>query len=312
MLKSLGKSYAAAVLCVLITAFWMLLLPGCLLRGPQLDPESRDFYDTARLIMSREENDIFRHLPDPESRAEFMAHFWDKRDPDPSTRSNEFKQEFYQRIDDANRFFRGEGIPGWKTDRGRIYIYLGQPDKIEQRPYLRDPEIKGLIWWGYFDYLFGVWFADRRGDGQYLLYEYSSTTGESLYQVMQRVQQDQLRKRGVDFGNRYIDFQLKYDLEDQTFEVSLPIEEMVFLDKQGTLKTSLNFAFFIYRRRVSWQRKFQESRIFEKSQRDVLRMKLMEFVFPYPLPNGDYYVEVVLTGDKGIGKTRKIFRIKVF
>ncbi len=312
MLKSFGRIPSATVLYALFFVLWIPFQPGCFLRGPKLDPHSQDFYDFARLVMSREEIDIFRHLPDPESRAEFIAHFWDKRDPDPATPINEFKQEFYQRIEEANRFFRGEGIPGWKTDRGRVYIYLGKPDKIEQRPYLRDLEIKGLIWWGYFEYLFGVWFADRRGDGQYQIYEYSSSSGESFYQVMQRVQQNQIRKRGMDFGNRYLDFDLNYDLENEIFEVSLPIEDMVFLEHQGYLKTSLNFAFFIYRRRIFWQRTFEKSLIFEKPQRDVLQMKNMEFFFPYPLPNGDYYVEVILTGEKGVGKTRKIFRIKVF
>ena len=60
----------------------------------------------------------------------------DKRDPDPYSQENEFRQEFYQRIEEANRFFRSEGIPGWKTDRGRIYIFLGQPDKIDN-PFVR-------------------------------------------------------------------------------------------------------------------------------------------------------------------------------
>ena len=161
----------------MVLAAALLLGTGCLrLGGLDLDPQSQDFYDYARLIMTREEIDIFRHLPDPDSRAEFIGDFWHKRDPDPGTEINEFRDEFFRRIEEANRFFRSEGIPGWKTDRGRIYIFLGQPDRIEQKPYMRDPEIKGLIWWGYMDYKFGVWFADRKGDGQYLIYEYSSAS----------------------------------------------------------------------------------------------------------------------------------------
>ena len=92
-----------------------------------LDPESKNFYDYTRLIMTKQEKEIFLLLPDKESRMEFIQDFWDKRDPDPQTEENEFQEEFYQRIEYVNKRFR-EGIPGWKTDRGRIYIYLGPPD----------------------------------------------------------------------------------------------------------------------------------------------------------------------------------------
>ncbi|MFA9453481.1 MAG: GWxTD domain-containing protein [Candidatus Aminicenantaceae bacterium] len=296
--------------------FWLVsfvLLNRCgMLVGPKLDPVSQEFYDYARLIMTREESDIFRHLPDPETRAEFITDFWVKRDPDPRTDRNEFQLDFYQRIADANRFFRSEGIPGWKTDRGRIYIYLGQPNQIEQRPFMRDPEIKGLIWWGYFDYKFGVWFADRKGDGQYLIYEYSSGSGESLYQVLQRVQQDQIRRIGENFGSRNVDFDLKYDLEESTFTLTIPLEEMVFLEEGGYLKADLTFEFYVYRRRISWQHKFQETRRFEKPQREAVLLENLVFTFPLRLSNGDYYVDVVLTGDRGIGKTRRVFHVKVF
>ncbi len=290
----------------------LLVLPGCLMRSPRLDPLSQEFYDYARLIMTSEETDIFRHLPDAESRQEFIIDFWDKRDPDPFTEENEYRSAFFQRIEEANRFFRSEGIPGWKTDRGRIYIYLGQPDRIEQRPYMRDPEIKGLIWWGYLDYRFGVWFADRRGDGQYMIHEYSSIRGESLNEVLQRVQDNQIRKKGEDFGNRYLDFGLKYDKEEDTFLLSIPVEDMVFLEEKGYFKAALNFDFYLYRRRINWHRKLHKTRLFEKPQRDVLEMSHLMFEFPYRLSNGDYYVDVIITGDRGVGKTRKIFHVKVF
>jgi GWxTD domain-containing protein len=306
------KTPTWTLFALLLAARVLLVLPGCLLNSPELDPLSQDFYDYARLIMSPQEIDIFRHLPDADSRQEFIIDFWDKHDPDPFTEENEYKTAFYRRIEEANRYFRSEGIPGWKTDRGRIYIYLGQPDRIEQRPFMRDPEIKGLIWWGYLDYRFGVWFVDRRGDGQYSIYEYSSTRGESLNEVLQRVHDNQMRNKGEDFGNRYLDFKLKFDKENDIFLLSIPIEDMVFIEEKGYLKAELDFIFYLYRRRVNWQRKFQKTRRFEKPQRDVLKMRHMEFQFPYRLSNGDYYVDVVVMGDRGVGKTRKIFQIKVF
>lgn len=64
-----------------------------------------------------------------EDRQEFLEEFWARRDPDPSTPLNEYRQTYYQRIAFANKSFR-EGRPGWKTDRGRAYILLGPPTNI--------------------------------------------------------------------------------------------------------------------------------------------------------------------------------------
>jgi len=64
----------------------------------KLDPESQKFYRTARLIMNKEEAKIWDRLPDAESRKEFIADFWEKRDPNPDTPVNEYRQEFEARV----------------------------------------------------------------------------------------------------------------------------------------------------------------------------------------------------------------------
>ena len=68
-----------------------------------------------------------------EERDNFIEAFWQRRDPTPDTEENEFKEEHYQRIAYANEHFAA-GVPGWKTDRGRIYIVFGKPDEIESHP----------------------------------------------------------------------------------------------------------------------------------------------------------------------------------
>ena len=65
-----------------------------------------------------------------EEREQFIEAFWQRRDPTPDTVENEFKEEHYRRIAYANERF-ASGIPGWRTDRGRIYIMWGPPDEIE-------------------------------------------------------------------------------------------------------------------------------------------------------------------------------------
>jgi GWxTD domain-containing protein len=84
-------------------------------------------------IISEEEKKVFKDLKTEEERESFIEQFWQRRDPDPRTPENEFKEEHYLRIAYANERF-ASGIPGWKTDRGRIYITFGKPAEIESHP----------------------------------------------------------------------------------------------------------------------------------------------------------------------------------
>ena len=82
-------------------------------------------------IITADERAVFYKLANDEEREQFIEQFWLRRDPTPDTLENEFKEEHYRRIAYANEHF-ASGIPGWKTDRGRIYIMHGMPDDIEE------------------------------------------------------------------------------------------------------------------------------------------------------------------------------------
>jgi GWxTD domain-containing protein len=84
-------------------------------------------------IITDEERSAFKQLSNDEERDNFIEAFWQRRDPTPDTEENEFKEEHYQRIAYANEHFAA-GVPGWKTDRGRIYIVFGKPDEIDSHP----------------------------------------------------------------------------------------------------------------------------------------------------------------------------------
>jgi GWxTD domain-containing protein len=84
-------------------------------------------------IITDEERAAFKQLSNDEERDNFIEAFWQRRDPTPDTEENEYKEEHYQRIAYANEHFAA-GVPGWKTDRGRIYIVFGKPDEIESHP----------------------------------------------------------------------------------------------------------------------------------------------------------------------------------
>jgi GWxTD domain-containing protein len=81
-------------------------------------------------IISNEERQAWTRLATDEEREQFIEQFWLRRDPSPDTVENEFKEEHYRRIAYANQRY-ASGIPGWKSDRGRIYITYGPPDEIE-------------------------------------------------------------------------------------------------------------------------------------------------------------------------------------
>ena len=135
-------------------------------------------------IITPEERSAFLQLETNEEREQFIEQFWLRRSGNPDLPENDFKEEHYRRIAYANEHF-ASGIPGWKTDRGRIYIIWGKPDEIESHPtggtYDRPMEEGGgstttYPWetWRY-RYLEGIQenvileFVDPSGSGEYHL-----------------------------------------------------------------------------------------------------------------------------------------------
>ena len=84
-------------------------------------------------IITDEERAAFKQLSNDEERDNFIEAFWQRRDPTPDTEENEYKEEHYRRIAYANEHFPA-GIPGWKSDRGRIYIMYGPADEVDAHP----------------------------------------------------------------------------------------------------------------------------------------------------------------------------------
>ncbi len=89
--------------------------------------------EDVRWIITDQEKSAFMQLSNDEERDQFIEAFWQRRDPTPDTEENEFKEEHYRRIAYANEHYAA-GIPGWKTDRGRMYIVFGPADEIDSHP----------------------------------------------------------------------------------------------------------------------------------------------------------------------------------
>jgi GWxTD domain-containing protein len=84
-------------------------------------------------IITKEELEAFQRLTTNEEREQYIEDFWRRRNPDPDSPENAYREEHYRRIAYANERF-SSGIPGWKTDRGHIYILWGPPDEIDSHP----------------------------------------------------------------------------------------------------------------------------------------------------------------------------------
>jgi GWxTD domain-containing protein len=152
-------------------------------------PEVKDVYkkwvnnDVAYIITS-EEKKAFNALKTDEERENFIENFWRRRDPNPDTEENEYRDEYFERIAYANEHY-ASGIPGWRTDRGRIYITWGKPDSVESHPsggnYDR-PSYEGGG--STTTYPFEIWFyrhLDGVGDG--IEIEFVDPTGSGEYRI---------------------------------------------------------------------------------------------------------------------------------
>jgi GWxTD domain-containing protein len=112
------------------------------------DEYKRWLNEDVRWIIIPDERQAFQWLSNDQERDEFIRQFWVRRNPNPDSAENKFKEEHYRRLAFANTHF-ATGEPGWKTDRGHVYIVFGQPDSISYHPAAGNGATKPLEIWHY-------------------------------------------------------------------------------------------------------------------------------------------------------------------
>ncbi|MFC2157045.1 GWxTD domain-containing protein [Acidobacteriota bacterium] len=166
----------------------VMILPIRLISNPsqQLEKKYEKWIKEEVLyIITPAENDVFYKLESDRERDLFIEEFWRQRDPTPGTPRNEFKEEHFRRIEYANKKFgRGTPIKGWRTDRGRFYIKLGNPGYVEK---YMDPDVHPIEIWYYTSSpkftrapVFRLLFFQRHGSGEFELYNPVSDGPASL------------------------------------------------------------------------------------------------------------------------------------
>lgn len=277
---------------------------------PKLDPESETFYKTARLIMTKEENKIFQRLPDAASRKEFIQDFWLKRDPDPDTPVNEFKREFEARVDYVNKRFNKEGGPGYNTDRGRVHIFMGPPDKFEEFFPQSDPDNRGsIIWWIYYNDRLGIEFADEKGSGKYRIRKYDG----DFFGAMDLIKLGQSVRTSDVFKKKFVKFEAAYDPVGREIEVRIPANALMFRENdQGALQVDLNFIIYVYADGGLSKETFRDTRSVVTTEGELDGLKTVSLKFAHPLKAGTNFVDVIIRGrEASSGQVRRIFEIKV-
>ena len=131
------KVFHSKLLVVLILFQW-IATAGAAERqvAPELSDQHRRWLDEDVVyLISEREREIFLVLETEEERDAFVEAFWRRRDPNPATPQNEFREDYQERLDYVNRYFGYDSpLPGWKSDRGRIYLKLGPPHDVQRFP----------------------------------------------------------------------------------------------------------------------------------------------------------------------------------
>lgn len=213
-----------------------LLLASCAMNQLEknLDLDSKEFLSTVRYLITKEERKIFLNLL-PADRENFREEFWKKRDSDPGTEENEFRIEYFNRIEEANLLFKQGSTPGWLQDRGRIYITLGPPTNREAYP--RGTSYYGFpteIWYYSF---FPVVFIDKNWTGNYRLEALSA-------QHINEINRAQITNRPKVPGQKgTFDFDVHMKVKQAggaVFQIEIPYNNIWFVEKESLNQTTFD------------------------------------------------------------------------
>ncbi len=122
--------------------------------------------DQLRYIAKDKELDRIKDALTEEERQKLFLEFWKKRDPNPNTTRNEKMEEYYGRVEYANKHFK-HYTEGWRTDMGMVFIIFGSPSNVDRHPF--DSDSKPYEVWSYYDLNYNFVFIDQTGFGDYRL-----------------------------------------------------------------------------------------------------------------------------------------------
>ena len=272
------------------------------------DPFYESFFEKTSIIMTKEEIEIYKHIPDKESKEEFIREFWQIRDPDQGTEENENKIEFERRVEYANTWFgwrnpyKGRLKPeeqkkyrGWATDRGRIYIILGPPDSLvyDESALMTDdrrissPEGRRLEVWSYWQYRIFVVFR-RNPRGRW----YLSNPEPDLFTFLEASKMNLVDPGIKDDVKRRLTFEAEF--KDNRILISIPIDRINFDESKENLNFRIRIKVNIYHNHQKVET-MEENQSFEKTEEEILDQKHLQIQLPYePEHRGQYLLDIIV------------------
>lgn len=272
-----------------------------------LSPEHKEFLSEVRYIINGKEKKVFLNLPDAE-RAHFIQEFWKKRDPDPETEINEFKDRYYKLIEEANRLFREGSTPGWLQDRGRIYILLGPPEERYIYPmgyqFYDNPS---EVWrYGFFPII----FVDYSFAGYYELVPISARYVATLLQAQMNLKPE-VKMEGVIFD---FDLNLEKIADNQIkVQIKIPYKNIWLVEKDEKLITTLllNLEVFSDLKKKVWDFKEKYSISIDESEILETLGKHYEIPVEINLSKGNYRMNILLENKTDGKKVKKTIEFNI-
>lgn len=296
--------------------FFLLFAAACRVDKleQQLAPQYAEFLSQIRYIITGQERKDFLSLPDSE-KPQFIAEFWKRRDPDPDTEVNEFKIEYFKRLEKANQLFIGEGRPGWLTDRGRIHILFGPPSQRLTTPMIGDAYSRCQEVWYYGN--FPVIFVDMNCNGNYIL---ATLNLEHLHDLNMA----QAAARNTIFSEKkpQIEFDLNLRKNPQVesrveglVEIEIPVRSIWFSSEGGKLTTTFDVELEIRdsQNAVRWQYKNSYNVAMTAEQLKANQNSKYKIEIPFAVDQdveafrqGKNKIQVVLKNKTGKEELRKV------
>jgi len=301
---SFQPNYIISLCFILILFSYFLSSCSTYKLEKKLDPESKEFLSLVRYIITPQERKIFLNTP-PDERTKFIEEFWKKRDPDPETEENEFKEEYFKRIEEANHLF---GSNGWLQDRGRVYILLGPPERKEVYP-------RGYTFYGkpmeiwYYGF-FPIVFIDHYWNGNYKL------EALSAYQIAQINKAQMEEKPQVKDKSTVLDFDIKIisQRDDQLIiRIEIPYKNIWFKQEEDKLTTTLEISLKIFNSQEKKIWEFQQAypiSIEEKNLTEIIKKPYI-IEIPVNLAKAQLFMTIDLMNTVDKSKVHKKIKIKL-
>ncbi|HDP94316.1 MAG TPA: GWxTD domain-containing protein [Candidatus Aminicenantes bacterium] len=305
----------------------MILAGGMLLGGcggnrpaPVVEPQTDEFYQVARPIMTSQESRIYRNLASPQLRKRFIEYFWEIRDPNPLTEDNEFRMEMLRRFEHVQRYFQEGQRPGWRTDRGRFFMILGPPDEVDRNVQTTDPRLQGRVIDWYYGFSgatgttysgggFRLRFVDERGFGIFRMDERYMPL--RVMDILEELKFNMIVKRGQDSPfPEAIDFQVDFNPAAGEVTVSFGPKRVAFERREDRILVHLHVAVMVINEKEKidkftrdWKEEFNAEAVLKEDFRFNIPVAVR-------LDPGKSTLDVVVTDLMSGRKSRRMTSVK--